>query len=56
MPTDLALAARAEGAGEPVAGLLHGGLPVHRAAVGVVDPVGQGEHAHGPLRGSVGDE
>lgn len=44
---DLAPAAVADRAGEPVAGLPHGELPVHQPPVGVVDRVDHGEQVHG---------
>lgn len=46
-PADLAPVAMAVSAGKAVAGLLHGELPVHKPAVGVVDRADQGEQVHG---------
>src|SRR5438445_87855 len=44
---DLAPAAMADRAGQPVAGLLHGQLPVHQPPVGVVNRVDDSEQVHG---------
>jgi hypothetical protein len=47
-------------AGQAVAGFLHGELPVHQAAAGVVDRVDHGEQVHGlvdpPVLGERGPE
>ncbi len=52
--TDLPAAAVADRPGEPVAGLLHGELPVHQTPVGVVDRVDHGEQVHGLVGGRRG--